>query len=36
MNSRIYFLSEVIENKVNVLNNQYKNFEMLQDKIKFL
>ena len=36
MNSRIDLLSEVIENKVNVLSDQCKNFEMLQDNIKFL
>ena len=35
MNSRIDLLSEVRENKVNVLNDQCKNFEMLQDNIKF-
>ena len=35
MCSRINLLSEVIENKV-VLNDQYKNFEVLQDNIKFL
>ena len=36
MNIIIFFLSKVIENKVNVLNDQYKNFELLQDNIKFL
>ena len=36
MNSKIDSLSEVIENKVNVLSDQCKNFEMLQDNIKFL
>ena len=36
MNSRIDLLSEMIENKINVLSDQYKNFEMLQDNIKFL
>ena len=36
MNSRIDLLSEVIENKVNVLSDQCKNFEVLQDNIKFL
>ena len=35
MYSRINLLSEVIENKV-VLSDQYKNFEVLQDNIKFL
>ena len=35
MNSRIDLLSEVIENKVNVLSDQCKNFEMLQGNIKF-
>ena len=32
MNSRIYLLSEVIENKINVLSDQCKNIEVLQDK----
>ena len=36
MNSRIDLLSEVIENKVNVLSDQCKNIEVLQDNIKFL
>ena len=36
MNSRIDLLSEVIENKINVLSDQYKNIEVLQDNIKFL
>ena len=36
MYSRIDLLSEVIENKVNVLSDQCKNFEVLQDNIKFL
>ena len=36
MNSPIDLLSEVIEYKVNVLYDQCKNFEMLQDNIKFL
>ena len=36
MNSRIDLLSKVIENKVNVLSDQCKNFEMLLDNIKFL
>ena len=36
MNGNIDFLSEVIENKVNVVSDQYKNFEMLQGNIKFL
>ena len=31
MNSRIYLLSEVIENKINVLSDQCKNIEVLQD-----
>ena len=35
MCSRINLLSEVIENKV-VLSDQCKNFELLQDNIKFL
>ena len=36
MNSRIDLLSEVIENKVNVISDQCKNFEVLHDNIKFL
>ena len=36
MNDTIDFLSDVIENKVNVVSDQYKNFEMLQGNIKFL
>ena len=36
MYSRINLLSEVIGNKVNVLSDQCKNFEMLQDNIKLL
>ena len=36
MNSRIDLLSEVIENKINVLSDQCKNIEVLQDNIKFL
>ena len=36
MNSRLDLLSEVIENKVNVLSDQCKNIEVLQDNIKFL
>ena len=36
MNSRIDLLSEVKENKVNVLSDQCKNIEVLQDNIKFL
>ena len=36
MNSKIDSLLEVIENKVNVLSDQSKNFEMLLDNIKFL
>ena len=36
MYSRIDLLSEVIENKVNVLSDQCKNFEVLQGNIKFL
>ena len=36
MNGNIDFLSEVIENKVNVVSDQYKNLEMLQGNIKFL
>ena len=36
MNSRIDLLSEVVENKVHVFYDQCKNFEMLQDNIKFL
>ena len=36
MNSRIDLLSKVIENKVNVLSDQCKNFEMLLHNIKFL
>ena len=35
MNSRIDLLSEVIENKVNVLSDQCKNIEVLQDNRKF-
>ena len=36
MNIRTDLLSEVIENKVNVLSDQCKNIEVLQDNIKFL
>ena len=36
MNSRIDLLSEVIENKINVLSDQCKNIEVVQDNIKFL
>ena len=36
MNSRIDLLSEVIENKVNVLTDQCKSIEVLQHNIKFL
>ena len=36
INSRLDLLSEVIENKVNVLSDQCKNIEVLQDNIKFL
>ena len=36
MYGRIDLLSEVIENKVDVLSDQCKNFEELQDNIKFL
>ena len=36
MNSRIYLLSEVIENKINVLSDQCKNIEVFQDNIKLL
>ena len=36
MNGRIDLLSEVIENKINVLSDQCKNIEVLQDNIKFL
>ena len=36
MNSRIDLLSEVIENKINVLSDQCKNIEVLWDNIKFL
>ena len=36
MNSKIDLLLEVIENKVNVLSDQCKNFEVLQDNTKFL
>ena len=36
MNSRIDLLSEVIENKINVLSDQCKNIEVLWHNIKFL
>ena len=36
MYNRIDLLSEVTENKVNVLSDQCKNFEVLQANIKFL
>ena len=36
INIRTDLLSEVIENKVNVLSDQCKNIEVLQDNIKFL
>ena len=36
MNSRIDLLSEVTENKVNVLSNQCKHFDMFQDNDKVL
>ena len=36
INSRLDLLSEVMENKINVLSDQCKNIEMLQDNIKFL
>ena len=36
MNSRIDLLSDVLENKVNVLSDQCKNIEVLLDNIKFL
>ena len=36
MYSRIDLLSDVIENKVNVLSDPCKNFEVLHDNIKFL
>ena len=36
MNSRIDLLSEVMENKINVLSDQCKNIEVLWDNIKFL
>ena len=35
INSRLDLLSEVIENKVNVLSDQCKNIEVLQDNRKF-
>ena len=35
MNSRKNLISEVIENKINVLSDQCKNIDVLQDNIKF-
>ena len=36
MNSSIDLLSAVIENKVNIVSDQCRNIEVLQDNIKFL